>query len=587
MMNLGCEFIYDDEDGDIESGKPQIVVPEGIAFVKSVNQSGKPVYTAKKDISSDLYEIEISEIEEKYAYTGNEIKPEPTVKVTIDDEEVTLEKDTDYELAYTDNTEVGTATVSIVGKGEWGGTATREFRIFKCVAKDSEGNPYETVEEAIENTPDGGTIDITDPSESPVDTGDKDIKVHNGTDEPIIVNGVTVDPDDTYDPENPIVAKDEDGNPYTDIDDAIDGADEEVIVKDPSVSPINTDKDIDITNDTTEPIIVNGVTVDPGDTYDPNNVVVAKDEDGNGYTDIDDAIDSVDEGDTIIVKDPSVSPIETEKDIYIKNDTTEPIVVNGYEVEPGETINTKVAQEITDLKEQLEDLEEQLQNLQDSTDEEIADLNGQIEDLNDQISGLQDDLADLQQELVFGAIVELARSDVRIDHHARLHRNVEGVFELLQGPAVGQPLPAEDPARQEDFLSGAVDLQLDGRGSREADLPELLGKDLCAQLVRGVPDIAVQDAQVDLQSTPNVVNSPCARPFGRALPRILAIFGPWPATPSSPPSARFSWPWRRSGSRAAPAAAISTTGTTPRRPWTTPSGSAWPVWTPSPATPSG
>lgn len=58
-------------------------------------------------------------------YTGKAIKP--AVTVTLSGK--TLKNGTDYTVAYRDNTNVGTATVTITGKGDYTGTVTASFRI--------------------------------------------------------------------------------------------------------------------------------------------------------------------------------------------------------------------------------------------------------------------------------------------------------------------------------------------------------------------------------------------------------------------------------------------------------------------------
>ncbi len=66
------------------------------------------------------------------AYTGSEITPEIEVKTT---EDVALTKDTDYEVTFSDNIQVGTATVTVTGKGAYTGTLTATFRIKKSIAE--------------------------------------------------------------------------------------------------------------------------------------------------------------------------------------------------------------------------------------------------------------------------------------------------------------------------------------------------------------------------------------------------------------------------------------------------------------------
>lgn len=58
-------------------------------------------------------------------YTGSEIKPEPVI--TYGD--VTLVKDRDYTLTYSDNVNVGTATILVTFIGNFEGTASNTFEI--------------------------------------------------------------------------------------------------------------------------------------------------------------------------------------------------------------------------------------------------------------------------------------------------------------------------------------------------------------------------------------------------------------------------------------------------------------------------
>lgn len=69
-------------------------------------------------------------------YTGSAVTPEVTVigKETG----VALEKDKDYTLEYEDNTEVGTATVKIIGKGDYMGTLEKNFTITQRSLKTAE-----------------------------------------------------------------------------------------------------------------------------------------------------------------------------------------------------------------------------------------------------------------------------------------------------------------------------------------------------------------------------------------------------------------------------------------------------------------
>ena len=70
----------------------------------------------------------VSDVEEKYTYTGENIAPELTIKY----ENEKLEKDTDYTVEYKDNKEIGKATIVITGKGKYTGTKEIQFNIEKA-----------------------------------------------------------------------------------------------------------------------------------------------------------------------------------------------------------------------------------------------------------------------------------------------------------------------------------------------------------------------------------------------------------------------------------------------------------------------
>ncbi len=69
-----------------------------------------------------------------WVYTGNGITPEPTVKLGG----TTLDPNTDYDVKYTNNIEVGTGTVTIQGKGLYTGKKTANFQIVPSVAESAE-----------------------------------------------------------------------------------------------------------------------------------------------------------------------------------------------------------------------------------------------------------------------------------------------------------------------------------------------------------------------------------------------------------------------------------------------------------------
>ena len=61
-----------------------------------------------------------------YKHTGQPLRPEPIVR----DGQRTLSKGTDYTVAYSDNTDIGIATVTIVGMGNYENTVQQQFAIY-------------------------------------------------------------------------------------------------------------------------------------------------------------------------------------------------------------------------------------------------------------------------------------------------------------------------------------------------------------------------------------------------------------------------------------------------------------------------
>ena len=97
--------------------------------------TGKGNYTGKLEgkftISNDFSKAEISAITAK-TYTGKALTPAVTVKVGT----TTLKANTDYTVAYKNNTNAGTATVTVTPAGSYSGAAkTATFKINKANVK--------------------------------------------------------------------------------------------------------------------------------------------------------------------------------------------------------------------------------------------------------------------------------------------------------------------------------------------------------------------------------------------------------------------------------------------------------------------
>ena len=76
--------------------------------------------------------IKIGSVKLKYKstyFTGKALKPSVTVTAKVDGKTKTLKKGKDYTVTYSDNISVGTATVTVKGKGSYKGTKTASFKI--------------------------------------------------------------------------------------------------------------------------------------------------------------------------------------------------------------------------------------------------------------------------------------------------------------------------------------------------------------------------------------------------------------------------------------------------------------------------
>ena len=104
-----------------------------------VNQSGFYVFTLtdKGDgnwfvsVLKSMLNCDVASIPTQ-TYTGSAIEPVVTVK----DGETTLTLGTDYEVAYSNNVNAGTATVTITGKGNYSGETAATFTIVKSMTND-------------------------------------------------------------------------------------------------------------------------------------------------------------------------------------------------------------------------------------------------------------------------------------------------------------------------------------------------------------------------------------------------------------------------------------------------------------------
>lgn len=94
------------------------------------------------DLSTPKIELNRSNLnltgyEKEFLYTGEDITPIVQVGYVVDEVYHSLTKDVDYTITYKNNREIGTASVTVTGIGNYTGSFTGEFRICRATMSDS------------------------------------------------------------------------------------------------------------------------------------------------------------------------------------------------------------------------------------------------------------------------------------------------------------------------------------------------------------------------------------------------------------------------------------------------------------------
>lgn len=132
-----------------------------VAYSNNVNAgtgtitiTGKGIYggSVKKAFTIKTLGISATAVSEtgNKVYTGSVIKPVPAVKVGGR----TLKNGTDFSVSYKDNTEPGTATLSVTGKGNYSGSVSKTFKITARAINDVEVTVPDTVFTGVQVRPD-------------------------------------------------------------------------------------------------------------------------------------------------------------------------------------------------------------------------------------------------------------------------------------------------------------------------------------------------------------------------------------------------------------------------------------------------
>ena len=106
---------------NVEPGTASVILTGAGKYKGSVTRKFEILEEGEKDIS----ECEVTLSEYTFVSDGSEKRP----AVTVTDGDKTLQEDVDYDLSYEDNIDPGTATVTVYGKGVYGGEVTVEFTI--------------------------------------------------------------------------------------------------------------------------------------------------------------------------------------------------------------------------------------------------------------------------------------------------------------------------------------------------------------------------------------------------------------------------------------------------------------------------
>lgn len=106
--------------------KNNVNIGTATVYIKGKGNFTGTVSKTFKIVRTSISKVTVSTISNK-EYTGKSIKPKPIIKIGS----VTLKENKDYTLKYSNNIKVGTATVTITGKGGFAGTKTVIFKIVK------------------------------------------------------------------------------------------------------------------------------------------------------------------------------------------------------------------------------------------------------------------------------------------------------------------------------------------------------------------------------------------------------------------------------------------------------------------------
>ncbi|MBR3328016.1 MAG: hypothetical protein IKG22_11915 [Atopobiaceae bacterium] len=135
---LGTTLVVKAGDLTLEPSDYDVVYDKNTnAGTATVTVTGKGNFQGSKTTEFLIAQADVSAAQvsaPNQAYTGNALEPEVTVKLG----EKTLVAGDDYDVVYKGNTNAGTATITVTGKGNYVGTATGSFTIASASIKDAQ-----------------------------------------------------------------------------------------------------------------------------------------------------------------------------------------------------------------------------------------------------------------------------------------------------------------------------------------------------------------------------------------------------------------------------------------------------------------
>ena len=127
-------LLYNAYDGNAEAVEAIAAITSTLKVVFTLGEVTTPEPEPQTELTADNVTLEYATVE----YDGSAKTPAVTVK----DGETALVENTDYTLAYANNTEAGTATVTVTGMGNYTGTVVKEFTITEAAAPATEFKAY-------------------------------------------------------------------------------------------------------------------------------------------------------------------------------------------------------------------------------------------------------------------------------------------------------------------------------------------------------------------------------------------------------------------------------------------------------------